>query len=312
METLVQQPKEATKVATPAVSTQTTPPVQPAMEAKPEDSFIKRVSQKSNPTPTPGEAQTQPPSISITMEDVKDPIARQILEKKMAEANKGISEAFGKVGAEKSKYIQEVDKIKSELEKVRRESNQPWTPQRLQQELNKQDFVQSATTLQSQVAPQGMAQETWSALTPEEKQSIVATQQKTTMLEQQLAAMQQSQVMSSLDSELKQEYPDYEPSQIREFYQKAQSNQISTKDMLKSIYYATNAEKLISRAYELGRQDRESTIKEKITGISPMGINATPTTSVDVEHKPGERSSRMFSQHAYRVLEMIKNMPKKQ
>lgn len=300
-ETIVQQPKPTASqapapVSTPAVNAT----VVPAVEAK--DSVIKRAA--AIPTPAPSTNGNEPPKVSISMDDVKDPLARQILEKKLEEANKGVSEAFGKVGAEKSKYLQEIEKLKAE-------TNRPWTPERLQQEINKQDFIQSATSLQSSLAPQGVPQETWSALSPEDKQLILQAKQEAALARQEVFQMQQSQVLTTVDTELKQEYPDYDSAPINAFYQKAQSNQLTPKEMREAVYWAINGRKLCERSYELGRQDNKTTIQEKINGISPNGLNITPTMGNTVERKPGERSGNVFAAHGHKVLEMLRSMPRK-
>lgn len=298
-ETLVQPPKPQSQAPAPE---STKPQEAPKLETKSDD-LIKRVAAVQAPEKPKSE-----PKVSISLEDVKDPQARQMLEAKLAEANAAISKTFGEIGAEKSKYIQEVESLRKQLEAS---TKRTYTVRDVEELLQRPDFIQSANELQSKIAPQGVAQETWSSWTPEEKQAFQRQQDETRTLKAQLEAMQQSQVLSQVDGELVGEFPDYDPKQINEFYQKAQSNQMSPKDIRRAVYFATNAEKLISRAYELGRQDNKTTIQEKVNGMSSSGLNITPTTMASVERRPGERSSSAFSSHAHKVLDMIKNMPKK-
>lgn len=307
--TIVQQPAptQAKPAATVSTTTPTTTQNQPAPNAapiqeQPKESVIKRAaSTQPAPAATPS---NEAPKVSVSLDDVKDPVARQILEKKLEEANRGVSEAFGKIGAEKSKYLLEVEKLKAEV-------GRPWTPERLQQELSRQDFIQSATTLQNSVAPQGVDQEAWSSWTAQEKQAFQGQQSETRALKAQLEFMQQSQVLSAVDTDLKTEYPDYDPARVNEFYQKAQQNQFSPKEMREAIYWATNGKALVERAYALGLTDKATTVQEKINGMSHNGLNMTPTTSNTVERKPGERSSNVFASHGHKVLEMLRTMPRK-
>lgn len=302
--TLVQQPtptqvQPAAPVSTPeAVKPTETPVIK-------EESILKRAATKQEPGPTTPQVEEMP-KVTLSIDEVKDPVARQILQKKLEEANKGISEAFGKVGAEKSKYIQEVETLRKQLES---QTNKRYTTSDVQALLQRQDFVQAATELQNSIAPQGVQQDTWSSWTPEEKQAFSRQQQETDSLKQQLFAMQQSQVQSQADGELKTEYPDYDSGKVNEFYQRAYTNQLTPKQLREAVYWATNGKELVGRAYELGKQDKSTFIQEKLNGISPNGVNITPTTMNAVEKKDGQRSSTTFSSHAHKVLDMLRNMP---
>lgn len=305
--TIVQQPQPtAAPAASAPVSTTTTPTTVTIAPAEVKESVLKRAA--TVPTNSAGTALpptgNEPPKVAISIEDIKDPIARQILEKKLEEANKGISEAFGKVGAEKSKYLQEIEKLKAE-------TNRGWTPERLQQEINKQDFMQSATTLQNSLAPQGVQQDTWSSWSQEEKQAFQNQQRETQMLRAELQSMQQSQTLTAVDIELKQEYPDFDSVKVNQFYQKAQQNQLSPREMREAVYWATNGKALVERAYELGKSDKTTINQERVNGISPNGVNMTPTVGNTVERKPGERSGNAFARHGHGVLDMLRAMPKR-
>lgn len=300
-ETIVQQPKQAAPQA-PAVST-------PAPETAPKEvtagDIIKRAT-----TPKPaatGEPQvSDAPKVSVSLDDIKDPVARQILEKKLQEANQGIAKTFGEIGAEKQKYLKEVEALRQQLNA---QTNKRYTTRDVQDLLSRPDFVQAATELQQSVAPQGYTQESWSALSPEDKALLNSQRQETDSLKQQLTQMQQSQVISQVDARLRETYPDYDPAQIDSFYQRAASQQMTVDEVREAIYLGQNAKRLISQAYEFGRQDNP--IKDKVAGISQMGLNVTPTSGNTVERKPGERSSNVFSAHAHRVLEMLKANPQK-
>lgn len=304
-----QAPQPAAPVSTPqqAQVVVATPAPAPTPEAKPEESILKRtIAAAQAPQPA---ATNEPPRVAISIDDVKDPVARQILEAKLAEANKGISEAFGKIGSEKSRYMSELDQVRKQLEA---ETNKRYTVSDVEQLLNRPDFIESAQQLQSRIAPQGVTQEAWSSWTDQEKQAFHRQQQETQSLKQQLEFMQQSQVMAAVDNELKSEYPDYDPAHVNEFYRKSQQNLLTPKQIREAIYWATNGKDLVSRAYELGTKDGKTNFTEKVNGLSPNGgLNVTHTNSNSVDRKPGDRSSSVFSSHAHRVLDMIKSLPKR-
>ena len=307
-ETLVQQPKPTQVTPAAAVSTQKAPeaPVAaPKETTAPKESLVKRAASVAQTTPPAAEA----PKVTLDTNDVKDPVAKQILEKKLEEANRAIAESFGKVGQEKSKYIAEVETLRKQLEA---NTNKRYTTADVQALLQRQDFVEAATQLQTQLAPQGVSQETWSSWTPEEKHAFQQQQAKTQQLEQTLMQMQQSQVLSQADIELKQEYPDYDVTKINGFYQKAYANELTPRQIREAVYWATNGKDLVERAYTLGKQDGNSNTQEKLSGLSANGLNITPTTITSVERKPGERSSQAFSSHAHSVLNMLRNLPRKQ
>lgn len=282
--TIVQQPAPTAQPIAPApVSTpvvvQTPEAVKP-VEIKSED-LIKRAS-----SITPQETPTnEAPRVSVSLDDVKDPVAKQILEKKLAEANAAIAKTFGEVGADKAKVLQEVDRLKAEMTK-------PWTPQRLQEELRRQDFVQSAQQLQASVAPPGWegTHDEWSALNTSEKQQFQNLVTNQSHLTQQMATLLQSQV----DSVLKTKYPDYDPVSVDDFIRKASAGQIPPDQIREFVHKAMNAERWVKQAYGFAMQDKAVNLQEKINGSTTMGITASLT-----QEKPtkaaGESDRTFFS-----------------
>lgn len=248
------------------------------------------------------------PKVSLTMDEVKDPAARAILEKKLAEANTAISKTFGEIGADKAKYMQEVETLRKQLEAS---TNKKFTSRDVQDLLQRPDFVQAATELQASIAPQGVSTEAWSSWSPEEKQAFQRQQQEVQALRAQLDSQQHSQVISQADEQLKVQYPDYDSSKVNDFYRRAERNELNPTELREAVYWAINGKNLVSRAYNMGQEDKNSNLKEQLNGLSPQGINMTPTTQVVVERKPGERTSSAFSQHAHKVLEMLRNQPRK-
>lgn len=294
--TTMQQPAPQTASAapvTPAVTPQVQAPVTPVVEVQktPED-ILKRVSQ-----PAAAVSTNEAPKVTVSIEDVKDPVARQILEKRLAEANASIAKTFGEVGADKAKLLKQVEDMQSRL-------NQGWTPQRLQQELNKQDFINSAQSLQAQAAPTGWdgTQAEWSSLTPGEKQqfqNIVASQQTLT---QQMNQMLQSQV----DQQLKTQFPDYDPSQVDSFYKESFEGRVGQDRIREMIYKALNYEKHINRAVELTMQDKLALNQERVNG---MALQTTPASISPnaPEKQPNESTQQWLSRKVKWTLGQIGN-----
>lgn len=283
--TLTQQP--APQTPAPAAAP-VTPAVTPQVQAQvvettkqPED-ILKRVSQKETPAEP---ASSDAPKVSVAMEDIKDPVARQILEKRLAEANESISKTFGQVGADKAKLMKQVEELQGKI-------NQSWTPQRLQQELARQDFVQSAQALQAQAPPTGWdgTQAEWSSLTASEKQqfqNIVASQQTLT---QQMNHMLQSQV----DAQLKTQYPDYDPTPIDAFYRESLEGRVPTDRIREMIYKALNYENHVKRAYGFAMQDKTSLNQERVNGMTPQATPATLSQNAP-EKLPTETTQQWLS-----------------
>lgn len=268
------------------VATPVTP--QEVVIEAPKEDILKRVA--TNAT-VPNDA----PKVSVSMDDIKDPAARQVLEKRLAEANASISKTFGEVGADKAKLMKQVEQLQAEL-------NQPWTPQRLQQHLNKQDFRQSAESLQAQAAPNGWegSQAEWSTLTPGEKQqfqNLVASQNNLT---QQMNQMLQSQV----DIQLKTKYPDYDPSEVDSFYRESAEGRVAPDRIREMIYKALKYETHINRAVEITKADKLALNQERVNG---MAINTSPTTlsANKPEKQAGESTQSWLSKVTKWNLEQV-------
>lgn len=268
-------------------------PVAPAVtpQEAPKEDILQRVSKVAVKPNEPSES----PKVTVSMDDIKDPIARQVLEKRLAEANESISKTFGQVGADKAKLMKQVEELQGKI-------NQTWTPQRLQQELSRQDFVQAAQALQAQAPPNGWdgSQAEWSALTPNEKQqfqNIVANQNN---LAQQMNGLLQSQV----DTTLKTKYPDYDPTQVDSFYRESQEGRVQPDRIREMIYKALNYDTHVQRAYDFAVQDKTSLNQDRVNGMTP---NASPTTlsANKPEKQPGESSQSWLSKVTKFNLEQV-------
>lgn len=299
MNQTVQQPTQAPATPAPAVST--------PEAVKPSEVTAENIIQRSSARPpvsqTPANAEA--PRVTVSMDDIKDPIARQIIEKKLHEANAGIAKTFGEMGADKLKYVKEAETLRKQLESS---TNQSWTPQRVQELLNRPDFVQAAQTLQTTVAPQGWqgSTEEWSALNSNEKAQFQGVLNSQRALESQMGQMLQSQI----DATLRTKYPDYSSKEVDDFIREAQGGSVSPDRIREAVHLALNAPRYIKQAYDFALQDKTATITEKLNGATQLGLNVTPSQA-PVAKNTGERSGSHFSRMAWQNLLNLKGAPQK-
>src|SRR5258706_6513635 len=207
-------PQAAPQPQTP--STPASPVPQPQTPATPEPSLLQRLTM----IPAQGQiTQVETPQVTVQTDDLKDPQARQVLENRLKEANLKISKTFGEIGAEKAKLMKQIEDLNQKVATA-----QTWTPQRLQEELRKTDFVQSAQTLQAQVAPQGWegSHEEWSALSDYDKQRFNSVLQQQNTLSQQMNQL----LLTQVDAQLKTKYPDYDSTKVDSFIRDASEGRV--------------------------------------------------------------------------------------
>lgn len=295
MDTIVQQPKPQAQVAPPPASAPVvTAPVTPQEPAKAtQDDLLKRLA-TSNISQAPPTLDA--PQVNVEMADLKDPASRQVLETRLKEANAKISKTFGEIGAEKAKLMKEIEDLKSK-------ANPNWTPQRLQEELRRQDFIQSAQQLQAQVAPQGWegSHEEWSALSDNDKQRI----QSVISNQNQLTSQMNQLLMSQVDSQLKTKYSDYDSQKIDQFIQDAQTGRVPADQMREFVHLAMNAKRYSEQAYNFGLSDRNTNVQEKMNGATNMGLNTTLSEDKPMR-QPNEHSRSYLSRLTNWNLDRIK------
>lgn len=263
----------ASKVA-PVVPT----PAPAALEtATPKDLSANDILKRSG-APTPSTTN------DITLDDVRpsnddlsklDPATRKIVEDKLKNLESGFNKKYQAVADLRKKI--EADGVQ----------NDTWTPQRLQQYLNRPDFIQAAQALQQQSAPQQWngSQEEWSALTDGEKSQFAAMSQQINRQGQQM-----EQILTAREDELlKQQYPDYNPQLV----DKLKSDLISGSYQATraDIWKVANFESAVERAYRLGQEDafKERTERGNAASIAPNGngMNVTSADAIPDDVKKG-------------------------
>jgi hypothetical protein len=178
-----------------------------------------------------------------------------------------------------------------------------WTVERLQAEMNKPDFVQSAQVLAAQSNPSnsGLTDQEYSALTDKEKAQLQQANQRITNLEMQNWNLQQKQQ----DEQLKTRYANYAPDVVDTTIHKLVKGEVVANR--EYIWKAVDYDDAVQRAYQLGKQDRQLETTEKVQSVSMEGFNATPQSNVPQPEK-GESNTAYFKRLAQRRLSESKGM----
>jgi len=241
------------------------------------------------------------PAVKISLDDVKDPAARTILEAKLKEANDAIARKFGEIGGEKANLLREMEKLQSEL-------NKPWTPQRIQELMSRPDFISAAQQAAQASAPENWTGTTdqWSNLSPSEQAQFRQLAQSQRALEAQLNQMQLSQV----DAKLQSKFPDYNPQDVDAFIKDALDGRISNDQLREFVYKAKNFDRHVEFAHQLGQKEFKGTLQEKLNASTNLGLNSA-LAEEKIERKPGESNRNIWSRIAERALAQAKEQGQK-
>jgi hypothetical protein len=198
------------------------------------------------------------------VEKITDPAARQYVENMAKSFEAGFTKKFQSLADERRQL---------EAQRTAPPSNQPWTVERLNAELQRPDFVTAAQQAISVRSPQqvagGLTEQEYSNLTEGEKQQLAqATQanQGVAALQGQLQQMQRQQE----DASLQQKYASYNAQEVDGIFNGMLNGSIqATREHLWKVVDYDNA---VARAYELGRTDERGGITEKAQVSSPAGV----------------------------------------
>jgi len=252
-----------------------------------EPDLVTRVSQFKEEEKEPtGEQDNKPEFDFKEIENIKDPEAKVWAQKAYKSFEKGYQEKFQKLAAETKALKSQQAQIES------------WTPERLQQEMNKPDFISAA---QGIIKTQNQETDEYSALSEKEREKL----QK---MEQELATLRQQTSYSKKlaeDEQLRTKYADYNPQAV----------DILTADLINGkvqatrehLYKVLNYEDAVKKAYELGKSDRKKENEEKMTSMSPEGTTAQSTEGA-LEKEKGESNKQWFMRNALNRLVKSKEM----
>jgi len=228
------------------------------------------------------------------IEKIQDPQAREYAQKAYIEMNRGLQAKF-----------QEVAQMRKDLEAQR---NASWTPERLQAELKKNDFVSSAQYLNSQQTAKNqsggeLTDEQWGVLSPEERAELMQDRQKVNILTQEVNSMRRQQE----DARLKSIYANYNPEVVTKLQDDLYNNRYQAGP--EDIWKVADYEAMAKRSYELGKQDRQRELGEKAGAISPDGINSTSSYEIP-QRQPKESTVSLFKRIALKRMSEMNRVKK--
>lgn len=283
----------------------TTPQVIPAAPAnavpvmKPEATFQDIIKQVGSIKPE-AEKSDEPALPPVNLDEIKDPQARAYLEKRIKEMESGLNKKFMDV-ASKSK---EADRIKAEYEA---KLNAPYTPQRIQELLQRPDFVQSAQTLQQMAPPTNFEgnQEQWSNLSEGEKQRI----QNAESLSRQTQSQLNQILMLQIDQRISNRFPDYDSKAVDGFFKEAYEGRVPDEQLREMIHKALNFDRYVTNAYKYRMEDDATLNKDKINGVSHVGLE-TQFSDEKPKIEKGERPRDFFRRLANFNMNRLQNTKK--
>jgi len=198
---------------------------------------------------------------------------RQQLESAYKSLQKGANQKF-QTAAEKLKQAESLAK-------------QPWTIERVRQELQNPDFVQAAQTYAQQQAVQqnpkdsGLDDQEWSALSDSDRKQFHTMAQNQQALQSQLDTILTRQE----DDRLKERYKNYDQTRVRQLRDDLIGGRVQATG--EHLWKVLDYEPAIERAYQLGRQDRQLDLQDKqnATSVGTGGFNMTEANDVPVKEK---------------------------
>ena len=260
-----------TEVQAPAVQ-----PVQ-AESPKPEvkEDLVTRASKVSLEQPKKDESVSQD-SIAFNVKDIEkiaDPVAKKLAE----DAYKSFQADYTRKTQALASERKNMESFKAQLDQMK-----SWSPQRIQEELNNPSFIQAAqeyqrlngVQAQQQLNPNAdLTQEEFSYLSPEQQKLYTKTKQMEQTLNVVNNRLQTSEVEKH-DMAMKSKYANYSTDLVNDSLAKmAHLDPVTVREY---VFKASDYEKAVQRAYELGRQDRKVEMNEKVNASSSNnGISVT-------------------------------------
>ena len=254
------------------------------VQEQPKPSVLERVSKAPN---KPAESiQTEEKFDYKEIENIKDPEARAYAEKAYKSFEKGYQQKYQDLAKERKALEQQGE----------------WTPDRVQSLLNDQKFVEAAQQVaQSATSNQSggsMTDDEWSALTDSEKSQMKNMQSKIDSMfhQNQMMALNQEHEQN------KSRYANYDAKLVENFRTQLLNGKYraTSEDLWKSMDY----ENAVNRAYQLGLEDRQNNISEKIGNTSIDGVNAQAATDTPKKEE-GENNHAYFKRLAnFRLQQM--------
>lgn len=248
-------------------------------EVKPD--LLTRVSQVKEEEKKEDDGKFNINDLDAKIEKIQDPAIKEEIVAMKKSLLRGENQKYQEIASLRKQYEQRLGEIQS------------WTPERLQQEMSKPDFVQAAQTLYGNQSPNGsgLTEQQWSALSDTEKAELNQLKQKIVSLERN----SYEAVKSAQDAQLKAKYADYDPQEIDKLTEDLMKGKLQA--TREHLYKVVRFEKAVEKAYQLGLLDRNEQNKEKINGMTYDGSgNIQKPVVVEKEKK---ESTQQFFQRSY-------------
>ena len=246
-------------------------PPAPATASEPEKSLVQRAAEfKSEPDP---KIAADPEKFDYSqLQNIKSPDeAKAWAEKAYKSYQRGFNEKF-----------QTLAEMKKTLTATTQPANEPWSTQRVQSLLQDPEFVKAAQNVA------GVTADEESSLSDAEKTKLNDIHNQMSQLQQQNAQLAKKQQ----DDNLKGKYANYAPDVVDTTVSNLLNNKVQA--TREDIWKVVDYDSMAKRAYEMGRQDERSNVKEKVNYASTSGGSATYSTS-GLERKEGETGKQFMS-----------------
>jgi hypothetical protein len=210
-----------------------------------------------------------------------------------------LSKFYKSMLSDYTRKTQNLSEKEREVERIKLESSN-WTPEKIQQLLNDQKFVQAAQQVASLSNPpnSGLSDQEYSALTDKEKAQFHSMQKQLSEIQMQNWQMHQRQQ----DEVLKTKYANYAPDIVDVTIHKLVKGEVKADREV--VWKALDYDEAVKRAYELGKQDRALDTKVKTQSMSVEGFTATPQNEMQPEK--GETNSAYWKRIATQRMTELK------
>jgi len=283
----------------------------PATEAPKTEDLLSRVKNFKVEEPKPAEVKSEAFFDIKEIEKIADPRAREVAEKAYKSMQSDYTRKTQTL-AEQRKAAEELRNQYEQLKATSSNQSSNWTPERVQQLLNDQTFVEAASKVAgtpSKTNQYGVSEEKWSALTEQERAEIENTKQIALQSQQYLQTVQKQQQ----DMELKQRYEAYDSGKMDLITNEVLQGkrQITREDVWKAVDYdrvVSSQREIAEKAYQLGRLDAQGKNQDKVESMAYGSSNTSAISSTDVPEKAtGESALAYIKRLGMRNIQRVAN-----
>jgi hypothetical protein len=243
---------------------------QPVTE-QPKPDLITRASQvKVEPKSIPV---TEPDFDYKEIEAIKDPVAKEVALKAYKSFQRGFNQKF-----------QDIASLRKDLENKSQEFSN-WTPERVQQLINDPKFVDAAKNVVG---------------TQQEQTYETETDKRVKALEQelnQLKGQSVQQIFKQQDETIGKKYANYDPKKVDEITADMLSNKVQA--TREHLWKVLDYDEAVQRAYQLGLQDKQLNLNDKISSASYSPNSPTITSNGEKPEPMKGETDRAFFQRLF-------------